>query len=44
MLKYDRQPVKIEIVLYRPNDTWLLYTMQFDDKLSDNFKTLEVKE
>ncbi|MEA3448341.1 MAG: hypothetical protein U9Q98_07830 [Bacteroidota bacterium] len=44
MLKYDRQPVKIEIVLYRPNDTWLLYTMQFDDKLSEDFKTLEVEQ
>ncbi|MFO7879883.1 MAG: hypothetical protein ACQES0_01110 [Bacteroidota bacterium] len=39
MLKYDRQPVKIEIILYRPDETWLLYTMQFDDKLSKDFET-----
>ncbi len=40
MLKYDRQPVKLDIVLYRPNDKWLLYTMQFDDKLSKDFETI----
>jgi hypothetical protein len=40
MLKYDRQPVKLDIVLYRPNDKWLLYTMQFDDKLNKDFQTI----
>ncbi len=44
MLKYDRQPVKIEIVLYRPNEVWLLYTMQFDDKLTKDFQTLDTGE
>ncbi|MGM0649164.1 MAG: hypothetical protein ACQES1_01515 [Bacteroidota bacterium] len=44
MLKYDRQPVKIEIILYRPDDVWVLYTMQFDDKLTKDFETLDIKD
>ncbi|MFO7789560.1 MAG: hypothetical protein R6V32_03230 [Bacteroidales bacterium] len=44
MLKYDRQPVKIEIILYRPDDVWVLYTMQFDDKLTKDFETLDLKD
>jgi hypothetical protein len=44
MLKYDRQPVKIEIVLYRPNEIWTLYTMQFDDKLSKDFEIIEIAD
>lgn len=41
MLKYDRQPVEIEILLYRPNDVWMLYTLQFHDKLMDNFTPVD---
>lgn len=40
MLKYDRQPVKLEILLYRPNKTWMLYTMQFKDKLQEDFDSI----
>lgn len=38
MLRYDRQPVKLEIVLYRPDKKWLLYTLQFDDNINDDFR------
>jgi hypothetical protein len=37
MLKYHRQPVKLEIILYRPDQNWLLYTMQFKDNILENF-------
>ena len=40
MLKYDRQPVKLEIILYRANEKWMLYTMQFRDNLYDDFEDI----
>jgi hypothetical protein len=43
MLKYDRQPVKLEILLYKPNDTWLLYTMQFRDNIYEDFEDVAIE-
>lgn len=39
-LKYDRQPVKIIIVLYKPNDKWKVQNLNFDDKVENDFREL----
>ncbi len=44
MLKYDRQPVKLEIILYRPNKEWVLYTMQFKDNIYDDFEDISTEK
>ncbi len=37
LLRYDRQPVKIIIVLYKPNETWKVQNLNFEDKMDDAF-------
>lgn len=44
MLKYERQPVKLEILLYKPNDKWVLYTMQFRDNIYEDFEEIATKK
>ncbi len=38
MLKYDRQPLKITFILYKPNQTWQIQNMKFDEKLEDDIE------
>lgn len=39
-LKYDRQPVKIIIVLYKANDKWKVQNLNFDDKVETDFREI----
>jgi hypothetical protein len=39
-LKYDRQPIKMIIVLYKPNDHWKVQNVDFDDKVEKDFREL----
>lgn len=41
-LKYERQPLKIEIVLYKPNDSWKVQNVNFHDDLAPDFKPVTV--
>ncbi|NLA23401.1 MAG: hypothetical protein GX879_00385 [Bacteroidales bacterium] len=40
MLRYDRQPVKIIMVVYKPNKVWKLQNLNFEDKMDESFETL----
>lgn len=35
LLKYDRQPVRFLIKLYKPNQKWILYTFKIDEAIED---------
>ncbi|HQP04735.1 MAG: hypothetical protein KBB11_07910 [Bacteroidales bacterium] len=41
MLRYDRQPVKIIIVMYRPDTKWKVQNLNFEDKMDDSFSLIE---
>jgi hypothetical protein len=38
LIKYDRQPIRFTFKFYRPNDTWVLYSFQFDDSFSQEME------
>lgn len=38
MLRYDRQPIKFEFILYKPNDKWQIQNLKFDDRLDDDIE------
>lgn len=40
-LKYERQPLKIDIVLYKPNDRWKVQNVNFHDDVGADFKEHE---
>jgi len=33
LVKYDRQPVRINFEFYKPKDKWFLYSFSYDDNL-----------
>ncbi|MEQ6121136.1 hypothetical protein [Reichenbachiella sp. MALMAid0571] len=35
LVKYDRQPLRFSILLYKPNDTWRLQNFSYDDNLDE---------
>ncbi len=37
-LKYERQPVKFEIVMYKPNSVWKVQNVNFQDDLETEFR------
>ncbi|MDD2387669.1 MAG: hypothetical protein PHP52_12905 [Bacteroidales bacterium] len=37
-LKYERQPVKFEIVLYKPENVWKVQNVNFQDDLETEFR------
>lgn len=38
IVKYDRQPLRFSILLYRPKDNWRLQNFKYDDKLDDELE------
>ena len=41
-LKYERQPLKIELVLYKPDDKWKVQNVNFHDDLNSDFKETDL--
>ncbi len=37
LAKFDRQPLKFIFVLYKPDKTWQLQKLKFDDKVAEGF-------
>jgi hypothetical protein len=35
MIRYDRQPVRFSLLLYKPNEEWRLMNFSFDDNMDD---------
>lgn len=40
-LRYERQPVKLVIVLYKPNQKWKVQNVNFLDDIETEFKLME---
>jgi hypothetical protein len=38
MLRYDRQPIQFQFILYKPNLKWQIQNLKFDDRLDDNIE------
>lgn len=39
MARYDRQPMKIVFELYKPNDKWILYALNFSADIDNDVET-----
>jgi hypothetical protein len=39
LLRFDRQPLKITFILYKPNQKWQILEMKFDVKLGDDIES-----
>ncbi|MFT6087362.1 MAG: hypothetical protein ACJAWT_000778 [Glaciecola sp.] len=35
MALYERQPVRLEFVFYRPKDKWVIYSFSYDDNIDE---------
>jgi len=40
-LKYERQPVKLVLVLYKPNQEWKVQNVNFQDDIDTEFKLMD---
>ncbi len=40
MVKFERQPIRFIFQYYKPLDTWMTYSFEFDGNLNDDFKRL----
>jgi hypothetical protein len=38
LVKFDRQPIRYTFQFYKPNDTWSIYSFQYDGKLSSELE------
>ncbi len=41
MLRYDRQPIQFTFILYKPNQSWQIQNLKFDDRLEDDIEGLK---
>ena len=35
---YERQPIRMEFMFYRPKDNWIIYSFSFDDNSDEELK------
>lgn len=40
LIKYERQPIQISFILYKPKDKWQIQNLRFDDKVDDELDKL----
>ena len=38
LLLYERQPIRLEFMFYRPADSWIIYSFSFDDNTDEELK------
>lgn len=38
LVKYDRQPIRINFEFYKPKDEWILYSFSYDDSFDDDLE------
>lgn len=38
LVKFDRQPIRYTFEFYKPNDKWILFSLQFDGDLDDEIE------
>jgi hypothetical protein len=38
LLLYERQPIRLEFMFYRPADSWIIYSFSFDDNTNEELK------
>lgn len=38
LVKYDRQPIRINFQFYKPKDEWILYSFSYDDSFDDDLE------
>lgn len=38
LVKFDRQPIRYTFQFYKPNDTWTIYSFQYDGNLSSELE------
>lgn len=38
MVRYDRQPLRLTFIFYKPNDKWQVQNLQYDDNLDDELE------
>lgn len=41
MVRYDRQPIKISFILYKPNQKWQIQNLKIDEKLEDDLELMQ---
>ena len=39
MVLYERQPVRLEFMFYRPVNDWIIYSFSFDDEIDGELVT-----
>jgi hypothetical protein len=38
LMLYERQPIRLEFMFYRPADSWIIYSFSFDDNTDQELK------
>jgi len=41
ILKYERQPIKLEVIMYKPNKIWKIQTLNFKEDFDGDFKEIK---
>ncbi|MEI6851304.1 MAG: hypothetical protein WCL06_00620 [Bacteroidota bacterium] len=41
MLRYDRQPIQFIFIMYKPNQSWQIQNLKFDDRLEDDIEGMK---
>jgi hypothetical protein len=40
IMRFERQPIQISFILYKPKDKWQIQNLRFDDKIDDELDKL----
>ncbi|WP_371195162.1 hypothetical protein [Glaciecola sp. SC05] len=41
---FERQPIRLEFVFYRPQEDWIIYSFSFDDTIDDELEDFSRKK